>query len=80
MQQHGQLSCRGNDGAFLRVSSTTLGQFQSPAPQIAIRSKWSQNVLCPLHQQRSQIRVAFLLMCICGSLWPEFLRPGCSPR
>ena len=21
-----------------------------------------------------------LLMCICGSLWPEFRRPGCSPR
>ena len=36
MQQDGRLSYRGDDGAFLPVLSTTLGQFQAPTPQVAI--------------------------------------------
>ncbi|MFZ1916862.1 MAG: hypothetical protein WAU58_04750 [Terriglobales bacterium] len=33
---------------------------QTPAPQIAVRAKRSQNMVRPLHQQRSQVRIAFL--------------------
>src|SRR5512141_1428450 len=57
MQQHRQLSCRGYDGSLLAVPSTTLGQLQAPAPEITVDAKWSQDVLCSLHQQRSQIRI-----------------------
>src|SRR4029077_10641376 len=46
--------------ACLPVPSPTLGQLLTPAPPIAVRSKGSQNVVCPLHQQRSQIGIAFL--------------------
>jgi hypothetical protein len=60
MQQHRQLSGRGNDGSFLPASSATLGQPQAPTPQIAVGTERSQNMLRPLHQQRAQIGVAFL--------------------
>ena len=60
MQQHRQLSCRGHDGSFLRIPSSALGQLQSPAAQIAVRPKRSQNVLRSLYQQRSQIGIPFL--------------------
>ena len=60
MQQDRQLS-RGRDhGSFLAILSATLRQLQAPAPQIAVRSKRSQNVVRTLHQQRSQIRITFL--------------------
>src|SRR6266566_7393934 len=60
MQQHRQLSGRGNDGSLLPALPTTLGQLQPPASQITVHTKRSQNVLCPLHQQRAQIGIAFL--------------------
>jgi hypothetical protein len=60
MQQYRQLSCRGDDRPFLAALSAALGQLQSPAPQIAVHAKRSQNVLRSLHQQRAQIRIAFL--------------------
>src|SRR5207249_4437967 len=50
----------GNDGSLLSVSPATLGQLQAPAPQITVHPKWSQDVLRSLHQQRAQIRIAFL--------------------
>jgi hypothetical protein len=53
MQQYCQLSGRGNDRSFLAVSSTTLGQLQAPASQIAVDAEWSQDMLRSLHQQRS---------------------------
>ncbi len=40
MQQHRQLPCRGNDGTFLPVPSTTLGQLQSPSSYTAVRTEW----------------------------------------
>ena len=40
--------------------SAALGQLQAPAPEITVDSKWPQNVLRPLHQQGSQIGIAFL--------------------
>src|SRR5580693_8153044 len=58
MQQHGQLSRGGHDGSLLAVSAATRGQLQAPAPQIAVHTEWSQNVLRSLHQQRAQIRIA----------------------
>jgi len=58
MQQHRQLSGRGHNGSLLTVSSTTLGQFQPPAPEITVDAKWSQNMLRSLHQQRPQIRIS----------------------
>ena len=39
MQQHRKLSCRRNHGSLLPTLSAALGQLQSPAPQIAVRSK-----------------------------------------
>src|SRR6266550_2397644 len=60
MQQHGQLSRRGNDSAFLSVPPATLRQFQAPPSQVTVGSKWAQNVMRTLHQQSSQIRIAFL--------------------
>ena len=62
MQQHRQLSCRGHDRPLLSVSSTTLRQFQAPAPQITVGTKRTQNVLRSLHQQSPQIRIAFLVI------------------
>src|SRR5438270_25856 len=60
MQQHRQLSRGRHDGSLLSVSPATLGQLQAPAPQITVHPEWSQNVLRSLHQQRAQVRVAFL--------------------
>ena len=62
MQQHLQLSCRGHDRPLLSVSSTTLRQFQAPAPQITVDTERSQDMLRSLHQQGSQIRIAFLVI------------------
>ena len=53
MQQDSQLSCGCDHGSFLPILAATLRQFQTPAPQIAVRSKRSQNVVRSLHQQRS---------------------------
>jgi hypothetical protein len=43
MQQHGQLSRRGNDGAFLPVPPAMLRQFQAPPSQVTVGSKRTQN-------------------------------------
>ena len=60
MQQHRQLSRGRHDGSLLSVSPATLGQLQAPAPEITVHTERSQNVLRSLHQQRPQIRIAFL--------------------
>ena len=60
MQQHCQLSCGRHDGSLLPAISATFGQFQAPAPEIAVHPERTQNVLGALHQQRAQIRIAFL--------------------
>ena len=60
MQQHRQLSCRGHDGPLLAVASSSFRQLESPAPEIAVDAEWPQDVLRSLHQQRAQVRVAFL--------------------
>src|SRR5216684_2336588 len=60
VQQDGQLSCGGDHGSFLPVLPATFSQFQAPAPQIAVGAKRAQNVMCSLHQQRSQIGISFL--------------------
>src|SRR5579864_4113967 len=52
MQQHCQLSCRRHNRSFLSVPPTTLGQLQSPTPEITLDAERSQNVLRSLHQQR----------------------------
>jgi hypothetical protein len=62
MQQHRQLSRRRNHGSFLPILPATLRQLQTPTAQIAVRSKRPQNVVRSLHQQRSQIRIAFLVI------------------
>src|SRR5947209_4238168 len=81
MQQHGELSGRGNDGPLLPTFSAALGQLQPPAPQVTIRPERAQNVLCPLHQQRPQIGIAFLAdvhlrLALPGVSSPWL--PGCS--
>src|SRR5215467_6723308 len=60
MQQHRQLSGCGHEGSLLAVPATALRQLQAPAPEIAVDPEGSQDVLCPLHQQRAQIGIAFL--------------------
>ncbi len=59
MQQHRQLSCGGDDRSLLPALSATFGQLQTPASQVTVDAKRSQDVLRPLHQQCSQIGVSF---------------------
>src|SRR5579863_8297493 len=49
MQQHGELSRRRNHGSLFPVLAATLRQFQTPAPQVAVRSKRTKNMVCTLH-------------------------------
>src|SRR6476661_4143945 len=60
MEEHCQFACRRDEGSFLSVPTTTLGQLQTPAPKVPVRTERTQDVLRPLHQQGAQIRVAFL--------------------
>ena len=62
MQQNCEFARGRNDGSLLSVLSTALGQLQAPAPQITVHTERAQNMLCPLHQQGSQIRIAFLVI------------------
>src|SRR5713226_10438250 len=55
MQQHRQLARHGNDRSLLPAPPAALGQFQAPAPQIAVHTERSQDMLRPLHQQRAQM-------------------------
>ena len=59
MQQHRQLSCGGDDRSLLPALPAAFGQPQSPASQVTVDAEWSQDVLRSLHQQRSQIGIAF---------------------
>jgi hypothetical protein len=79
MQQHRQLSCCCNHRPLLPILATTLGQLQTPAPQVAVRSKRTQNVVRSLHQQRAQIRIPFLADVHLRFALPRVFRPGCSP-
>jgi hypothetical protein len=74
-----QLSCRGDDGSFLSVPPATLGQPQAPAPQITIDATRSENVLRPLHQQSSQIGMAFLADVRLRFALPRVSPSGCTP-
>ena len=58
MQQDRQFASRRNDGSFLAILATALGQLQTPTSQIAINSKRAEYVVCSLHQQGSQIGIA----------------------
>jgi hypothetical protein len=80
MQQYRQLSCYSYHRSFLDVFPSSLGELKAPAPQITVFPKRSQDVMRPLHQQVRRYRSPSLLMCICGWLCPEFLRPGCNPQ
>src|SRR5258705_320896 len=80
MEQYCQLSSHGNYRSFLGIFSSSLCKLQSPSPQITVFSKRSQNVMRSLHHHRSQIPSPSLLIFFCGSLSPEFLRPGRNPR
>ena len=57
MQQHRQFSRHRHHRSLLGIFPSSLGQLQSPAPQIAVFSKRPQNVMRSLHQHRSQIPV-----------------------
>ena len=57
MQQDRQFASRRDDGSFLSVLATTLGQLQTPSSQIAISSKRAEYVVRSLHQQRPQIGI-----------------------
>src|SRR5260370_941516 len=74
MQQHCQLSCGGDHGSFLSVLPATFRPFQPPAPQVAVRSQRTQDVMRPLPQQCSQIRSAFP-----SDVHLRFALPGVSP-
>ena len=80
MEQHCQLSCHGHYRSFLGIFPSSLRKLQPPSPQITVFSKRPQNVVRPLHHHRSQIPVSLLADFLCGSLFPEFLRPGRNPR
>src|ERR1700730_9857020 len=59
MQQHCQLSRGSDDGPLLAAFPSTLGQLQSPTPEIAVHTKRTQNVLRSLHEQSWQVGIAF---------------------
>ena len=58
MQRHRQFASGGDDGSLLSTLAATLSQPQSPSSQIAVSPKLPEDVLRPLHQQRSQIGIA----------------------
>src|ERR1700682_5444555 len=47
VEQYSQLSGHGNDGSFLGILSSALGQPQSPSPQITVLSKGTENIDAP---------------------------------
>jgi hypothetical protein len=51
VKQHGQLPRYRNDRSFLGILPSALGELQSPAPQVTVLSKGSENVVCPLYKQ-----------------------------
>ena len=57
MQQDRQFASRRNDGSFLSVLATTLGQLQTPSSQIAISPKRAEYVVRSLHQQGPQVGI-----------------------
>src|ERR1700730_18593387 len=59
MQQHRELSCGGDDRSLLPALPAAFGQPQSPASQVTVDAERSPDVLRSLHQQRSQIGIAF---------------------
>jgi hypothetical protein len=79
VEQDRQLPRHCNDRAFLGVFASALRQLQSPSPEIGVLSKRTQDVLRPLNQDHAQVGVSLPRECICGSLCPEFLLPGCNP-
>src|SRR5262252_528128 len=58
MEQYRQLSSHRHHCSFLAIFSSALRKLQPPSPQITVLSKWPQNVMCCLHQHRSQISVS----------------------
>src|ERR1700686_577154 len=59
MQQDRQLSSHGHHRSLLGIFPSSLGELQSPSPQIAVLAKRSQNVVRSLHHHRAQIPVSF---------------------
>ena len=57
MQQNRQFPRRRYHRSLFPILAATLSQFQPPAPQIAVPSERTQNVVRSLYQQRSQIQV-----------------------
>ena len=62
MQQHRQLSRHRDDRPFFATLTAPFRQLQAPAPHITVHTERAQNMLCPLHQQGSQIRITFLVI------------------
>src|SRR5215469_2710346 len=60
MQQYRQLSRYRNHRSSLGVFPSSLGELPSPAPQITVFPKGSQNVVRSLDQQRPQIPISLL--------------------
>src|SRR5580704_1871045 len=58
MQQDGQLTRDCDHCAFLPALASVLSQLHAPSAQVAVDSPWAENVVCRLHQQGSQIRIA----------------------
>ena len=59
MKQNRQATRYRHKRALLRILSSTLHQFQTPAPEITVFAKWTENIVRSLHHQRSQICVTF---------------------
>src|ERR1035441_2168977 len=54
MQQHRQLSCDGNNGSFLRVAFPSDREGLAESSEVAVLSKWPQDVLRRLDQKPAQ--------------------------
>jgi len=60
VQQDGQLSSDGDDGAFLGRLAAAFSELQPPAAQVAVRSERPKDVLGALDQEPAEIAIAGL--------------------
>ena len=80
MQQHRQLSGGRDDGSLLPALAAALGQLQPQRRRSQSTPNGPRMCCAPCTSSVRRYGSPSLLMCICGSLFPEFLRPGCNPR
>jgi len=80
MEQHRQLFELRDHRSLLGIFPPRLRKLPPPSPQITVFSKGPRNVSALPAPSSCEYRSPSLLMPFCGSLSPEFLRPGRNPE